>query len=609
MIFNFQQGGELIPPLVSYTPVTVSGGKTERTSSSGTKSQDLTDKDILSMLKDLDGLPSDMNAITQSLQNFYIDEQTGFNTSNIATKYLQILNSMKNANFNKKQYDEAFNIVKANGGLNEVAINDRGQVFCTNKEGDFQLLSPEEIQDSGYVPLTNSELLQYRAHSPEMAYKNNILKVVSNGIGIETVTKMIQNTISKLGTTSNTQEGYAKTEATQLLQGLEQFMVASRKSNDYDPTVNNLYKGKLLTEDQATQAQQALSYLYRTLPENAKSLLKLKTQNGTDVEAVQLVQTLINSKLSSTTDFSLDLDDSSSKNKNGAEDGLDADLVTLIQASHGGHNTVYQLNNKSGIGMTVQGTAYEQVKDTKGNHIGRTSIENLLNESGLRSIINADNGVYFGNQKVDLDSLLNITYDGKGLLRVNLPIRSDGSPNFDLLEEYSNAQAEFLLSSQTDKDRLKIFEDTEKYPGLSSLIKPTGELNMDKFAPFIVASGMTTDGMIEIDKRQNKFVTEVKQSPELVQQLKTSLAIGSGKKTQYPDIDEYDWTEWLTPEFINSYDHIFKGNIYIPLNMNKTAAALGGNQTIDTNTGQMLEKEYQNRDLNFTKLDPSILNN
>ena len=114
-------------------------------------------------------------------------------------------------------------------------------------------------------------------------------------------------------------------------------------------------------------------------------------------------------------------------------------------------------------------------------------MENLLNESGLRSIINADNGVYFGNQRVDLDALLNITYDGKGLLRVNLPVRSDGSPNFDLLEEYSNAQAEFLLSSQTDEDRLRIFGDTEKYPGLSSLIKPTGELDMDKFAPFIVA--------------------------------------------------------------------------------------------------------------------------
>jgi hypothetical protein len=67
--------------------------------------------------------------------------------------------------------------------------------------------------------------------------------------------------------------------------------------------------------------------------------------------------------------------------------------------------------------------------------------------------------------------------------------------------------------------------------------------------------------------------------------LKTSLAVGTGDKTQYPDIDEYD--------------HIFKGNIYIPLNMNKMAAALGGNQNIDTTTGQILEKEYQRRDVTF----------
>ena len=612
MIFKFQQGGELIPPLVSYTPVTVSGGpQTASAGTSETKSQDLTDKDMLTMLKDLKGLPSDMQAIQQSLQNFYIDKSTGFNTSNIATKYLQILTSMKTANFNKQQYDEAFNIVKANGGLNEIAINDRGQVFCMNNQGDFQLLSPEEIKGSGYVPLTNSELLQYRAHSPEMAYKNNILKVVSNGIGMEAVTKMLQEAMTNIGTISETNEGFASTQVSQLINGLEDFIKAQQKSGNYDATIDNLYKGKFLTKSQAMQAQAALNYIYTTLPANAKTLLKTKTQNGTDAEAVQLVQTLINSKLSSTADFSLDLDDpsSGSKNKNGAGDGLDADLVTLIQASHGGHDTVYQLNNKSGVGMTVQGTAYEQVKDTKGNHIGRTSMENLLNESGLRSIINADNGVYFGNQKVDLDSLLNITYDGKGLLRVNLPVRSDGSPNFGLLEEYSNAQAEFLLSSQTDEDRLRIFGDIEKYPGLSSLIKPTGELDMDKFAPFIVASGMTTDGMVKIDKKQNKFITEVKQSPELVQQLKASLATGSGKETQYPDIDEYDWTEWLMPEFINSYDHIFKGNIYIPLNMNKAAAALGGNQTIDTNTGQMLENEYQNKDINFIKLDPSILNN
>ena len=615
MILKLQQGGNALPPLVSYQPVTVTGGATAGASvaapSDNQETTDLTDKDLLKMLEKLDGLPSDMAVLTQTLQNFYIDQQySPFpSTSNIASRYLQALTQMKTANFNRKEYENAFSTVERNGGINEFAITDRGQLFCMNDEGDFKLFSPEQLKENpNYQPLTNSELLSYRAYSPQLANNNELLKVVKNGIGIESVTKMIQDSIGNLGTTSESNEGFVRTQASQLINGLQEFMNAQQQSGNYNATIDNLYKGKFLTKSQAMQAQAALNYIYTTLPANAKTLLKTKTQNGTDEEAVQLVQTLINSKLSSTMGFSLDDSSSSSKSKNGAEDNLDADLVSLIQASHGGHDTIYQLNNKSGIGMTVQGTAYEQVKDTKGNHIGRTSMENLLNESGLRSIINADNGIYFGDQKVDLDSLLNIAYDGKGLLRVNLPVRSDGSPNFDLLEEYSNAQAEFLLSSQTDEDRLRIFGNAEKYPGLNSLIKPTGELDMNKFAPFIVASGMTTDRLTDIDQSQNKFITEVKQDPELVQQLKMSLATGSGKNTIYPEVDAYDgW--YSVMDWFGNYDTIIKGNIYIPLNMNKLSAALGGNQTIDTNTGQMLEKEYQNRDLSFTKLDPSILNN
>lgn len=619
MTLRLQQGGNALPPLVSYQPVTVTGGATagasaaSAASSNDQETTDLTDKDLLKMLEKLDGLPSDIAVLTKTLQNFYIDQQySPFpSTSNIASRYLQALQQMKTANFNHEVYKDALKTVSDNGGINEFAITDRGQIFCANNKGDFQLLSLDQLKENPeYKPLTNSELLYYRAQSSQLANNNELLKVVKNGIGIDSVTKMIQNSIGNLGTTSESNEGFARTQASQLVNGLQEFMNAQQQSGNYDATVDNLYKGKLLTKNQAMQAQAALSYIYSTLPANAKTLLKTKTQNGTDAEAVELVQTLINSRLSSTTDFSLDLDDSkgSSKGTKGVGENLDADFVTQVQAGRGGHDTIYQLDNSSGVGLTVQGTAHEQVKDTKGNHIGRTSMENMLNDSGLRSIINADNGIYFGNQKVDLDSLLSITYDGKGLLRVNLPVHSDGSPNFDLLEEYSKAQAEFLLSSQTDEDRLKIFGDTEKYPGLTSLVKPTGELDMSKFAPFLVASGMTTNNMMDIDKKQNKFVTEVKQTPNLVEQLKTSLAIGSGKGTKYPDVDEYDgW--YSVMDWFGNYDHIYKGNIYIPINMNKTAAALGGNQKLDTNTAQMLEQEYQRRDVTFQKADPSLLLN
>jgi len=43
-----------------------------------------------------------------------------------------------------------------------------------------------------------------------MANKNNILKVVKNGVGMETVTKVIQDAMNKLGTTQESNEGYGK---------------------------------------------------------------------------------------------------------------------------------------------------------------------------------------------------------------------------------------------------------------------------------------------------------------------------------------------------------------------------------------------------------------
>ena len=101
MILKFQQGGASLAPLVSYNPVIYNETSnasigTDISSSRQGNDSDLTDKDLLKMLDKLDGLPSDMTVLTQQLQNFYIDQSYGLvNTSNIASKYLQILNQMK----------------------------------------------------------------------------------------------------------------------------------------------------------------------------------------------------------------------------------------------------------------------------------------------------------------------------------------------------------------------------------------------------------------------------------------------------------------------------------------------------------------------------------
>ena len=134
MILKFQQGGTA--PLLSFEPVVVTGGATAATTekSSG-KSSDLTDKDLLEMLQKLDGLPSDMAVLTKSLQDFYIDEQYNPfpSTSNIASRYINILQQLKTANYNHEQYKVAQDQVIKNGGINEYAIDEHGRLYCMNQ--------------------------------------------------------------------------------------------------------------------------------------------------------------------------------------------------------------------------------------------------------------------------------------------------------------------------------------------------------------------------------------------------------------------------------------------------------------------------------------------
>ena len=60
------------------------------------------------MLKEVNGLPNDMNAIVSNLiSTFQMSNLTGINTENLATTYLQSLMQIKVATDNKATYDKA----------------------------------------------------------------------------------------------------------------------------------------------------------------------------------------------------------------------------------------------------------------------------------------------------------------------------------------------------------------------------------------------------------------------------------------------------------------------------------------------------------------------
>ena len=605
MIFKFDQGG-ITPPYVAYQPVIVSDKRTSaipeeaaaaKVASDADKGK-LTSKDLYTMLKEkLKGLPSDIDVAMWKLQS--VEESLNLDffhdfTSNVENRYLNALQTMNQLSFSREQYDKALDNVKSNGGLNEAAIDQYGQVYVTNGK-DFKLISPEEAKQSGWTIVTNQDLLYMRANDTNLAGNDKILNVVNNGIGISQVTKMIQDSIGNLGTNSNSETAYATTQGGQLIQGLNDFIKAAQETGQYDASVEDLYKAQIINKTQAQQAQQAISYIYKTLPQNAKSLLKTRTEGGTDKEALGLVSQLVLSKTSEDRQFTVDLEGgptkkSMSKDANaGSKDdtNMKTSLPLQIMQDMGESDVApVTIDKGDGIQMSVYGSFFSAVTDKKGDTITNTSLQNMLAQSGLQDIVKNVRNITFGDQKLTPEQLSKITYNNTGVVRAELPVNEDGTVKLSVLDDFNAAMNEIKGLGNVSPQQVQAIK--AKYH-LDQYLKDDGTPNPKHTAPFILTEGYTTE---KNGIEDTAFVKHIKNpTDDQIQLIKDSLTVGTGKDAKVPDIDTFDWYnpfDWFGTE------NIYKATVYIPISNNVGAAVRGGNQNLDYNEALKYEMKYRN---------------
>lgn len=605
MIFKFQQGGTT-PPYVAYQPVIVSDKRTSATQeeaaaakvASDSDKGKLTSKDLYTMLKEkLKGLPSDVDTAMWKLQS--VEESVNLDffhdfTSSIENRYLNALQTMNKLTFSREQYDKALDNVKSNGGLNEAAIDQYGQVYMTNGK-DYKLMSPEEAKQSGWKQMTNQDLLYLRANDPSLSGKDEILNIVNNGIGIDKVTKMIQDSIGNLGTNSSSETAYATTQQGQLIQGLNDFIKAAQETGQYDASIEDLYKAQIINKTQAQQAQQAIAYIYKTLPQNAKSLLKTRTEGGTDKEALSLVSTLVLSKTSKEKSFTADLEGgptkkSMSKDTNaGSKD--DTDLKTslplqVMQDMGGSDIAPVTIDKGDGVQMSVYGSFFSAVNDKKGDPIVNTSLQNMLAQSGLQDIVKNARSITFGDQKLTPEQLSKITYNNTGIVRADLPVNEDGTVKLSVLDDFNAAMNEIKGLGNASKEQVEAIK--AKYH-LDQYLKDDGTPDPKHTAPFILTEGYTTE---KNGIEDTAFVKHIKNpTDDQIQLIKDSLTVGTGKDAKVPDIDTFDWYnpfDWFGTE------NIYKATVYIPISNNVGAAVRGGNQNLDYDEALKYEMKYRN---------------
>lgn len=605
MIFKFDQGGAT-PPFVAYQPVIVSDKRTTATqeealAAKATKESEsgkLSSKDLYTMLKEkLKGLPNDVNIAMNQLQQLEQLTSMDFDgsfTQNIESKYLSTLQTMNQLSFSREQYDKALDNVKSNGGLNEAAIDQYGQVYMTNGK-DYKLMSPEKAKQSGWKQMTNQDLLYLRANDPSLSGKDEILNVVNNGIGISQVTKMIQDSIGNLGTNSNSETAYATTQQGQLIQGLNDFIKAAQETGQYDASIEDLYKAQIINKTQAQQAQQAIAYIYKTLPQNAKSLLKTRTEGGTDKEALNLISTLVLSKTSEDRSFTVDLEGgptkkSMSKDANaGSKD--DTELKTslplqVMQDMGEADIAPVTIDKGDGVQMSVYGSFFSVINDKKGEPIVNTSLQNMLAQSGLQDIVKNVRSITFGDQKLTPEQLSKITYNNTGIVRADLPVNEDGTVKLSVLDDFNSAMNEIKGLGNASREQVEAIK--AKYH-LDQYLKDDGTPDPKHTAPFMLTEGYTTE---KNGIEDTAYVKHIKNpTDDQIQLIKDSLTVGTGKDAKVPDIDTFDW---YNPFDYFGTENIYKATVYIPISNNVGAAIRGGNQNLDYNEALKYEMKYRN---------------
>lgn len=615
---KFQEGGfaslfTQYVPLASSTPrqQSTAPAKAESTQRETKKDDKLTQKDLITLVSQVDGLPNDTNYIVSKLNRiFSIQSLTGTSTSDMASSYLSNLISLKQANFNKKEYDKAYTVVNQNGALNEYAITISGDVVVHDKEHNIKSVSVEELLKNRdqYSPLTNSNLLYLRAYDPKYTMNNAIFDTVQNGIGIEKVDKMIRERLGSLGTSETIRSGYSVKENDQIMQGLKVLsqIESEQIAGASGMTLDGMYKNEIITKEQKEQAEAALVYIYSTLPENAKTLLSIKSGNSENPRkgAIDIIRQLITSRMtvlnSSKSDYEGTLKQITtkglrSKTENGAVDDQYSDDVKTdpyynMVRQIGGNDLKLTINKGSNQSMSVNGKVYGSVPDFQGKPIPRTSLSNMLSQ-GIQGITTDTTSITFGNVQLDSSDFDNIVYDGGsgaiGIFPVKIGPGGSKTIDLDSLTRWENAKTQL---SRMGIDNIYDTENQEKIAkvlydnNLEHLINISdGSIDYSQFEQFLIVDGYAVTDSSD-SKFESEFIREIYNPDDrLIKTLETALSTNSDKDNYSIDVD--NWYDW------NGHNNIYQGTIYIPITHNQLQALTASGQNIKEPVA--MEKEYE----------------
>lgn len=586
---KFQQGGSFESLFTIYKPTQTESPRRATTQSrrSEPKEKDdsdkgkLTEKDLFTMLKDLDGLPNEMQALVSNLTNtLRIAQVTGQgDLNNLATTYLTNLYKLKQAKYNRDLFKDTYQRAVENDSLNDVAITLNGSILALDKDNKIVPFSAQDwakVKNSGeYKPLTNSNLLWFRSHMPEYVNNNQVLQIVENGIGLEQVHKMIKDRFRELGKTTTSTEAFVPKEAVKGQQILEQ-MLQQGPEGYYKITTD-------LSQTDQRQVEATLAYIYSTLPANAKTRLAIETQDGTQKSAQSIIGAMIFGTLDQTIKHSAQY--------LGTEDklsgkGNDLEMNTAIKWLQGyGNKENFVINMGGSSSYLVQSNTMPLVK-MNGDYLGANSTLQQVSEGQYSSILDL-RSVSMGGKLVDPAFFGQILLTDGKISSIDFPcveqngvVMPDLSQETRIKKEKADAQIRQrgiqLSNPQSVQQNYSIINQIYQANGLPPAYNPDGTLITSRWRRFGVVNGKASNEALGMEQFDSNGLLQEDVDDNSVQ--------------NYINITKDE--NWDSNNFLwNGIDHLYKGTVWIPIQVNYHSAA--AHMKMDASEALELEQRQQ----------------
>lgn len=568
-----QQGGGLI-----YTPfIPGAQGATTTSSKSSDSSEpklDPLDKELISLMKDQNLLPSDIQQIYNRLIRFQKQTQSlsgleGTDAYRSAMPgMLQILGMVNEAKYNKAQSDEIVQRMAQQNAGADAALDAYGRMYVYDKDGEMKKIDISEFDHEKYVPISNSQLLSMRQR--QFGFQDNIMNDLENMVGMSSVQDEIAKIISKIGSAETS--AYIKNpSANKVLQAL----MAEGPEGVY----------KLSQKDRSEGLQPAWNAIYTQLPQNMRNLLRANAAIF-NTDPILMIQDIVLRNTSTKTDISYDVSaskaagydtDPNKTTKEASEQLTQNNFLQMVGNLRGSKTLVSiapraaKINERAAI--TAPAYTWGRVIDRNKEPIKTQSLTDAL-KNGWGFAAGDPQTVVFGNKLLKNWELSAIMFDEQSnFTAVMLPYTIDNGhyvPNFELLDKFNQLQeiidnnpyiSRTELQAQIDKLQLNI-NDIYNFE--------TNTFELQNTMPFISVSGIASDEILNLTDSNKKYLEHLDKDD------------GGHLKDYYNNMVKYGK---LHPEKkaveIGGYSSagkrsFWEGNIFIPMQSDFYAMALSG---------------------------------